>query len=200
MRARQARGEVYDAGVQPYRDAPYHVQNAISVARRMTQPRDLLGWFVLEFRLEVPAAIHTGGVWRDRKRRGDPDGYQPVGGSILGAPRDAVPFQVFVEDDPFAVEVAEYEGHKDTAVHYAKPMRAAIASLAGRGRDSDPYPFMARTLYRTALMDGDWDAACRSMGIVEPVRRIYIDEALRRLWARYATEPPARTIRMEGVA
>jgi hypothetical protein len=173
----------------------YQVEHVASKARRMAPPRDLLGWFLREYRLEVPDTIHTGGVWRDRKRRGDQDGYQPVGGSLLGAPRDAVPFQVYVEDDPFAVEVAEYEGHKDPTVHYAKPMRAAIASLAGRGRDTDPYPFMARALYRTALMDGDWDAACRSMGICEPVRRFYIEEALRRLWGRFETEPPARTIR-----
>jgi hypothetical protein len=49
-------------------------------------------------------------------------------------------------------------------------------------------------------MDGDWDAACRSMGICEPVRRFYIEEALRRLWGRFETEPPARTIRTERVA
>jgi hypothetical protein len=54
---------------------------------------------------------------------------------------------------------------------------------------------MARTLYRTAVMDGDWDAACASMGIVEPVRRVYIEEALYRLWRRFRIEPPARPIR-----
>lgn len=166
----------------------------------MAPPKDLLGWFVREFRAEVPDAQHTGGVWRDRKRRGDPDGYQPVGGSVLGSPRDAVPFQVFIEDDAFAVEVAEYEGHKDTTVHYAYPLRAAIASLAGRGKATDPYPFMARTLYRTALMDGDWDEACRSMGIIEPVRRLYIEAALSRLWGRYLIEPPARSVRTSTAA
>lgn len=96
-------------------------------------------------------------------------------------------------------EPAELEGHKDHVKHYVYPMRAALAELAGRGRDTDEFPFMARALYRTALRDGDWDAACASMGIIEPVRRTYINAALVRLWVRYLIEPSARTIRSEGV-
>lgn len=177
------------------RDAPYSAEHHRSKAQRMAPPKDLLGWFLAGFRAEAADSFHTGGVWRDRRRRGDPEGYQPVGGSLLGSPRDAVPFQVYVEDDAFAVEVAEYEGHKDRTTHYAKPMRAALASLAGRGKATDEYPFMSRALFRTALMDGDWDAACRSMGITAPVRRVYVETALRKLWARYEIEPPARSIR-----
>jgi len=75
-----------------------------------------------------------------------------------------------------------------------------LATLAGRGKDTDDYPFMARTLYRTALRDGDWDGACASMGICEPVRRVYIEEALRRLWSKYSIEPPARTVRTSEAA
>jgi hypothetical protein len=63
------------------------------------------------------------------------------------------------------------------------------------GREMERYPFMARTLYRTAVMDGDWDAACASMGIVEPVRQFYMEDALYRLWRRFRIEPPARPVR-----
>ncbi len=182
------------------RESPYHADHAGSLARRASPPRDLLGWFMEGFRAELPDHQHTAGVWRDRKRRGDLDGYQPVGGSLLGSPRDATPFQMFIEDGPFTTETAELEGHKDPVAHYVYPMRAAMATLAGRGRATDDYPFLVRTLYRTALRDGDWDTACASLGIIEPVRRVYIQVALERLWARFSIEPPARSLRESTAA
>ena len=99
------------------RDQPHLREHLASKRRRMAPPRNLLGWFLAEFRSELPEAMHTAGVWRDRKRRGDRDDYQPVGGSILGSPRAAVPFETFIEDSPFACEVAEYEGHQDPVAH-----------------------------------------------------------------------------------
>jgi hypothetical protein len=155
----------------------------------MARPKDLLAWFLMGFREEMPDRLHTRGVWRDAKRRGDAEVYQPVGGSLMGAPRMADPFRAFIEDDPFGTEPSEYEGHKSIANHYRTPMRAAIARLAGRGKDTDPSPFMARALWRTALRDGDWDSACASLGIIEPVRRFYIEAALHRLYERYREEP-----------
>jgi hypothetical protein len=74
-------------------------------------------------------------------------------------------------------------------------MRAALARLAGRGADHEPYPFMARCLYRTALRDGDWDGACASLGIIEPVRRPYLEAALHRLYERFHEEPPTNYYR-----
>jgi hypothetical protein len=182
------------------RERPYAGDHARSVTRKASPPRDLLGWFMANFRDEMPDRLHQHDVWRDRAKRGDPEGYEPVGGSALGSPRDAEPFRSFIEDDPYAVEFSEYEGHKDTRPHYARPMRAALARLAGRGRDDDLYPFMARCLYRTALRDGDWQGACASLGIIEPVRRPYIDAALHRLWSRYTEEPPTRIVRDEDAA
>ena len=177
------------------RDTPYSHENARSKRAKMARPRDLLAWFLTAFREEMPDRLHTKGVWRDAKRRGDADGYDPVGGSALGSPRMADPFRAFLEDDPFATEPAEYEGHKDVRNHYRTPMRAALARLAGRGPDHDPYPFMARALYRTAQRDGDWDGACASLGIIEPVRKPYIEAALHRLYERFHEEPPVYTVR-----
>jgi hypothetical protein len=54
---------------------------------------------------------------------------------------------------------------------------------------------MARVLFRTALRDGDWDGACASLGIIEPVRRIYIETALHRLYDRFYEEPPVYSVR-----
>lgn len=163
----------------------------------MAPPKDLLGWFVGEFRAEMPDQLHGPGVWREHVTT---DHRHSGGGSLLGAPRYADAFRRFIEDGPFALETAEYEGQRDLNRHYAFPVRAAIAMLAGRGRARDPYPFMARALYRTALLDGDWNAACASMGITEPVRRVYIEAALGRLWERYNIEPPARALRDEPAA
>lgn len=174
------------------RDRPHRQAHDASVRAKAAPPRNLLAWFLEAFRAELPERIHQHDVWRDRRKPGDPDAYRPVGGSVLGSPRDAEPFRQFIEDSPFAVELAEYEGHDDLRPHYARPMRAALARLAGRGRDDEPYPFMARALYRTALRDGDWDGACASLGIVGPVRRFYIESALHKLWTRYSVEPPTR--------
>lgn len=183
------------------RNEPYHAEHAGSVARKAQPPKNLLGWFLAEFRAEIPGRIHAADVWRDQV---SPDeakaGIQAVGGSLLGSPRTSDAFRRYIEGSPFITEVAEYEGHKDPVTHYAFPLRAALATLAGRGRDTDEYPFMARALYRTALRDGDWDGACASMGIPQPVRKVYIEEALRRLWHRYSIEPPARAVRTSEAA
>jgi len=186
-----------------YRSEPYHAEHAGSLARKALPPRDLLGWFMEAFRAELPVETEGHGVFvgqPDRPGRKtlwarDSKPAELVGGSVLGSPNALGDFRRFIEDGPFATEYAEYEGHKDQVAHYRLPLRAAIATLAGRGRDTDPYPFMARVLYRTALRDGDWDGACASMGITEPVRKVYIEVALQRLWDRYEVEPPARSVR-----
>src|SRR5438552_8629051 len=100
----------------------------------------------------MPDEFHAVGVWRDRKRRGDIKAYQPVGGSVIGSPRDGGAFETLIDaiDSPYWVtEIAEYEGHKDRTEHYAMPMRTALVLLAGRGQPTDEAPFMARVLHRT---------------------------------------------------
>lgn len=182
-----------------YREAPYSAEAAASKARKMARPKDLLRWFLEGYRAELPDRLHTRGVWRDRVSSSEAEnGIGAVGGSLLGTPRTADPFRAYIDDSPFALETAEYEGHKDIRSHYRTPMRAALARLSGRGADTDPYPFMARVLFRTALRDGDWDSACASLGIIEPVRKPYIEAALHRLFDRYHEEPPAYTVRTSG--
>lgn len=173
-------------------DQPYIGDHIASKARRMAPPKNLLGWFLDAFRAEMPDELHAGGVWREWVTE---DHRHTGGGSLLGAPRYADPFRRFLEERPTATEAAEYEGHRDLSAHYIFPLRAALARLAGRGPDTAESPFMARCLYRTALRDGDWDAACASLGIPEPVRRVYIAAALHRLWTRFEIEPQPYSVR-----
>lgn len=193
------------------RREPYDVEHSASLARKAQPPKNLLGWFLEAFRAETPAETEGHGVFvgqPDRpgretlgggvKARSKP--AELVGGSVLGSPNLLDDFRRFIEDGPFATEYAEYENHRDPVGHYKFPLRAALATLGGRGRDTDDYPFMARTLYRTALRDGDWDSACASMGICEPVRKVYVEEALRRLWTKFSVEPPARSVRTSEAA
>lgn len=174
-------------------ERPYSPENRASIRRKAIKPKDLLGWFLVGFRAEIPERLHASGVWRDYVRQ-DED-RRGEGGSLLGTPRTADAFRAYLEDDPEdATEMARLTDAGVTVVDaaYRMPMRAAMQRLAGRGKATDPYPFMARALFRTASMDGDWDAACQSMGIVQPVRWPYILCALERLWDRYLDEPPAR--------
>jgi hypothetical protein len=197
------------------RETPYWQDNATSKRRKMARPKDLLAWYITAFREEVPDRLHTRGVWVGKPPRQGEEftSVHPktgevlsktddlVGGSHIGSPRMSDPFRAFLEDDAFGTEAAEYEGHKDIHNHYRTPMRAALARLAGRGHPTEPYPFMARALYRTALNDGDWDYACASLGIIEPVRKPYIEAALHRLFERYHEEPPQNYYRdTEAVA
>ena len=197
---------------------PYAHDNARSKRRKMARPRDLLAWFMQGFRDEIPGQggphdkLHTRGVWRDSKHRGDVDGYQPVGGSQLGSPRMSDGFRRFIEDDPFGTEVAEYEGHKDIHNHYRTPMRAALARLAGRGTNGRGY-LMARCLYILAATDGDLEQAMGHLHaftrneagevVADPeasveYRRVIAEQALHQLYDRFHEEPPVYTVRQDA--
>jgi hypothetical protein len=181
---------------------PYAPENAASLRRKAAKPKDMLGWFVIGFRAELPEQLHASGVWRDYVH--DDEDRIGEGGSLLGTPRTADAFRAYLEGDPLLeLEMARLTEAGVTVAEeaYRFPMRAALARLAGRGHRDDPFPFMGRCLFRTACMDGDWDVACRSMGInPRPVRWPYMVAALDRLWDRYAEEPPARYYHDKGVA
>ncbi len=188
---------------------PYASDHARSLSAKAAKPKNLLAWFLDGYRAEMPTEIHSGPVWVGRPeqkgiavRHGE--GYvgakETAGGSLLGAPGYEAAFRSFLEDAETVTEIPEYEGHKQRDEAYRFPMRAAIYRLAGRGNWSDPYPFMACFLHRTACRDGDFLAAGRSMGIAEPVIEFYLESALNKLWQRYEVEPPARPIRSKEAA
>jgi hypothetical protein len=182
------------------RESPYQQQNDRSKRVKMQPPRDLLGWFMDWYYAETTGTPHRRGLWVDAKHRSDPAEYQPVGGSVLGSPATTDAFRVVTDGEAFETVTPEYEGHRELTNVYKTPLRAALARVAGRGKADDPGPFMSIVLHRTFLRDGDWDGACASMGIVEPVRRVYIESALRRLYDRFHEEPPNRTLRSEDKA
>ncbi len=169
------------------RAAPFAHEAERRKLRLMAPPKDLLGWFLQAYREEMPERIHSGGVWRDHSTM---DGHKGQGGSLLGAPRTDEGFRKLTEERPFVTEVAEYEGHKDTANHYAFPLRAALARLQGKETKDRPYGFMAAALLTTARLDGDWDRALEALGLNPPaVRRHYIELALHRVYEKYEPEP-----------
>lgn len=142
---------------------------------RQGRPHDLLRWFLEGFRAEVPRHLNGHRV-------------QPYG---LGL---AEGFVAYMEED--AVEEARLtdDGQARVEEAYRFPMRTALRALAGKGTRDEPYPFMAHLLYMTACMDGDWDAACAGLGIIEPIRRHYVLLALGRLYERYHADPPAHVL------
>lgn len=181
------------------RDAPYSQDNARSKRAKMARPKDLLAWALDLYRADMAVKMHTRGVWTDRLSPSEKrDGVQAVGGSLLGSPQEPDSIRAIVEGDYFRTVIPEYEGHKETGTAYATPLLAALARVAGRGHKDEPYPFMARALWRTFCRDGDWDGACASLGIIEPVRRPYIEAALHRLYERFHEEPPTYAVRTEG--
>jgi hypothetical protein len=94
-------------------------------------------------------------------------------------------------------EMATYLGEPgalDRDEDYRFPMRAALRELA------HDEPFMAQVLYRTACIGGDWDSACRSLGMVQPVRRAYVQVALELLHGLYRREPRGRVLRYRPTA
>ena len=159
----------------------------------MAPPKDLLRWFIAAYRAEMPERMHSSGVWRDQVNGGERhNGISPVGGSLIGTPQADSGFRILSEGSPFATEVAEYEGHKTPDNHYAFPLRAALARVAGREPITGRFGFMAHALLMTARLDGDWDRALAALGVnPAPVRRVYLDIALRTVFERYETQPRA---------
>lgn len=185
------------------RESPYLIEHARSQRDRRAEPRGfagLLRWFLEGFWAETPERVHTVGVWFGRPPRLDASGRpvedvaaELVGGSQLGAPKQAEPFRQLLENSPRQIAG---DGAEE---HYVRPMRAALARLAGR-RDGSA-ALMARYLLQVAYAQGDWESvATRWFPIHEDevacrcwlARRPFTHDALRRLYGAYSAEPPVR--------
>ena len=166
-----------------------------SIAARMAPPKDLLAWYLAEYRDELPERLHGRGVWADRATEHEREaGIRPTGGSLLGTPAYAEGFRRLLEDHPKAIEYAEHDGQRTSEGHYRTPLRAALADLAGHRRSEADFPFMARFLYRLAYLDGDWQRAASSLGVRREVARVYMHAALYQLWRRYSVIPYERSV------
>jgi hypothetical protein len=176
------------------RESPYLDDHARSQRDRQEAPRGfagLLGWFLEGFWAETPERVHTVGVWFGRPSRLDAQGVpvesiptELVGGSALGAPKQAEPFRQLLENSP-----RQIAGDGDEE-HYVRPMRAALARLAGRTEDA---PFMARFLLQVAYAQGDWRSVADRWFPATPwAGRAFAEQALRRLHGTYQATPPVR--------
>jgi hypothetical protein len=154
----------------------------------------LLNWFLSGFNDETPTEKDRGGgVWVGRGTVGvaasQSKPTQLTGGSALGSPREPETVRKLLENSPY--EKAEADTLDE---HYARPMRAALATLA-RCRDGDA-PFMSRYLSAVAYSQGDWQAVADRWFRVTPyVGRAFTEQALRRLHKVYRAEPKPHIIR-----
>lgn len=158
-------------------ETPYSADHERSLHARMDKgvmPKGLtalLRWYSQGWDMEVPTALHKSEVWRDH-------GIDAQGGSKLGAPAHSDPFRRYLENMAGEIDVDGY---------YLRPMHAALSRL-GRGD-----PFMARTLFAVAMCGYDWRGVADRMHYADAFMRVYIEEALRRLWREYAD----RALRLE---
>jgi hypothetical protein len=134
-------------------------------------------------------------------RRGEPvaEGYQgpaydqvpdSVGGSRLGTPTFADPFRTYIEESPFQLQYAERGGQEDMTPHYARPMQAALATIAGHDERSLYYQ-RAIFLYRLAWSGFQYRVVCAYLGLPEWTWEWVTEQALRLLWNRYQVAPDA---------
>jgi hypothetical protein len=189
------------------RESPYIGDHVASRSARNTEPRGfagLLAWFLAGFWAETPERVHVAGVWfGPPTASADIAAHDPAtgdvissatdltGGSQLGAPRQAGPMRQLLENAP-----AQVYDHDTPDAHYARPMRAALHRLAGRDSDAT---FMARFLVQVAYAAGDWQSVAHRWFPAYPfVQRPFAEQALRRLFAQYRDEPPARLLPAPG--
>lgn len=195
-----------------YIDRPFLDDHLASERDRRNEPRGFGGylrWFLEGFWAETPERVHVAGVWFGRPARVDVSGKpvediptELVGGSQLGAPKQAEPFRQLIENSPRQVAGDAAEEH------YIRPMRAALARLASRDGER---PLMARFLYQVAYAQGDWESVAerwfpRHQDGHPPVRdggdriecvcwaprRAFAEKALELLFRCYRSEPPTR--------
>src|SRR3990167_1350639 len=147
---------------QTWRDPTYLAEHEASVAKKARIPRslpELLTWFLAGWRAEVPVELHAFGPWRAQAARVGSNGHAveeipsaQLGGSLLGSPRYAEDFRALLENSPRQTaygKPAEYDGSE--VEFYVRPMRAALARLAGFGHASRPSALMARFLVQVAV-------------------------------------------------
>lgn len=175
-------------------ESPFQNGHARSVAGRIDRERvqphglaALLAWFREQWIAEMPEEIHSSGVWHDRN-----------GGSALGAPQWADEFRRFLLASPHELDgdFDEWARGGDPDAAYVRPLRSALARMAGR----DPNSRRASTaqfLVKLACAGFDWRAVGDRLGYPEDVTVVYAEWAIARLWRMYRPKPEPRTIREE---
>ena len=170
---------------------PYSLEHGRSVNRRATSRTarpgfaGLIRWFVSAWVAEMPDRIHARGVWHDQRMSGDPEGYVPVGGSLIGAPQDNVVFMSVVYGSPFRLEHPQSDGRPEVGETYASPMRATIAHLERNPR----HTLKAAWLRALGRCGGDWQTVTAACGLPEEWGESITRDALGVAWDRYADSP-----------
>ena len=170
------------------REHPHRAEHEASRERsasRGVRPKGmaaLLRWFLSEWTAEVPDAIHGGELWRGVPGRNESPPKDLLGGSLLGTLAYADPFRRFIENRP---------GEVDADGFYVRPMRAAVADLAGRDENADSW-YWARYLWMLGCNAGDWLAVGERAMVPYPLARLVAEELLQKVWTRWRPGPSVR--------
>lgn len=179
------------------RETPYRRDSEARNQERMarTMPKDLPGllrWFEEELSHEMPDALHSGTVWRDRVTQHEAaQGLKPVGASDTGAPGYDPRFQKLVQYaykkrtegavlGPTRVDVKDPENTPSGIAYIENPCEAALGRISRDGK-----PLMARHLQLLAWASFDWRKRADAIGWAYEEYEVYIREALIRLWREH---------------
>lgn len=138
-------------------------------------------WFADRWSAEMPTEMHGMTVWIGRPAENIPP--ELVGGSHLGSPNLRDPFRRLMENSPFEVEYAEYDGHVQLDPHYVRPVHAAIARVAHRR------PIIARWLAALAHCGFDWKGLGTRRGWSDEETELFLEAALYILWRSFDEAP-----------
>jgi hypothetical protein len=157
--------------------------------RSVPSLRDLMAWFLRQYRDEVPPDIHTSGVeWEPPGDivRGDLSvAADPGGGSASGSPRWTGAFRHYVTDTGAdRVENAFSDGTPEAGLSYALPMRATMARLSREG-----HPMLMVWARRVAMADGDYREVGLRSGIIDEYAEAITRDALGLLWRTFREVP-----------
>lgn len=164
---------------------PYQPDHAVSVARsleRGVRPRTLsalMAWFLAEWQRELPDRIHEHSVWRGYASANETPAPGTLGGSLSGSPAWTDPFRRFIENSPHELDGDGF---------YSRPMRAALASIAGRDPNSDS-AYKARYLWTLGASGGNWRGVAERALIPYPLQGDVTEGLLGLMWSRWRPKP-----------
>lgn len=161
---------------------------AASVDRERVQPHgltNLLHWFRERWVEEVPDTIHSSGVWHDKE-----------GASALGAPQWADEFRRFLLASPHELDgrYDDWAAGADPDAAYLRPLRSAMARMAGRDLDSERGKVVAY-LFRVARNGFDWRSVAMQETRDEWWAAVGTEWAIGKLWRIYRPRPEPRSVR-----
>jgi len=169
-------------------ESPHRPEYEASERRAMSRgirPKSLGGlmsWFLAEWQRELPDRMHVHSVWRGYASANETPPPGHLGGSLSGAPAWTDPFRRLLENRP---------GELDRDGYFIRPMRAAIAHIAGRDARSDG-AYCALYLWSLGCAGGDWRGVAAGARVPWAVQGVVTEHVLGMAWAHWRPTPDSR--------